>query len=101
MPVTPPVAAAPINLGRASNFAVLAGTALTNNSGGTTLITGDVGSPSQTTAPTVAPGFTNYQSGAILDNALADLQVAITDAKSRICDVVGMPSCRARTIAGL
>ena len=77
----------PVNLGSAASFAVLAGTALTNNSGGTTLITGDVGSPSQTTMPTVAPGYTNYQSGAILDNALADLQVAITDANSRNCDV--------------
>ena len=80
-------AAASINLGRATNFAVLAGTALTNNSGGTTLITGDVGSPSQTTDPTLAAGFTNYKSGAPLTDALADLQVAITDANSRTCDV--------------
>ncbi|MDB5936656.1 MAG: hypothetical protein JWQ01_4000 [Massilia sp.] len=85
---TPPVVVGtPVNLGRASGFAVLAGTALTNNSGGTTLITGDVGSPSQTTDPTLAAGFTNYKSGAILDNGLADLQVAITDANSRTCDV--------------
>ncbi|MFC0135539.1 hypothetical protein CR105_18035 [Massilia eurypsychrophila] len=83
----PPPASAPIDLGRATNFAVLAGTALTNNSGGTTLITGDVGSPSQTTDPTLAAGFTNYKSGAPLTNALADLQVAITDANSRTCDV--------------
>ncbi len=83
----PPPASAPINLGSATNFAVLAGTALTNNSGGTTLITGDVGSPSQTTDPTLAAGFTNYKSGAPLTNALADLQVAITDANSRTCDV--------------
>lgn len=83
---TPP-AITPVNLGSASTFAVLAGTALTSNSGGTTLIAGDVGSPSQTTAPTLAPGFTNYQSGAILNNALADLQTAITDAKGRNCDL--------------
>ncbi|WP_332879699.1 Ig-like domain-containing protein [Massilia sp. S19_KUP03_FR1] len=82
-----PVTFIPVNLGSAASFAVLAGTALTNNSGGTTFITGDVGSPSQTTAPPVAPGYTNYQSGAILNNALADLQVAITDANSRNCDV--------------
>ena len=82
-----PVTIVPVNLGRAARFAVLAGTSLTNNSGGTTLISGDVGSPSQTTAPTVAPGFTNYQSGAILDDGLADLQVAITDANSRTCTV--------------
>jgi len=87
LPVTPPVTITPVNLGRAARFAVLAGTSLTNNSGGTTLITGDVGSPSQTTAPTVAPGYVNYQSGAELTDGLADLQVAITDAKSRTCDV--------------
>ncbi|MDB5959252.1 MAG: hypothetical protein JWP59_546 [Massilia sp.] len=84
---TPPPAFNPVNLRSASTFAVLAGTALTSNSGGTTLIAGDVGSPSQTTAPTLAPGYTNYQSGAILNNALADLQTAITDAKGRNCDV--------------
>ena len=78
---------APVDLGRATNFAVLAGTSLTNNSGGTTLIGGDVGSPSQTTDPTQVAGFTNYKSGAPLDNALADLQVAITDANGRTCDV--------------
>ena len=83
----PPPAVASVNLRSAANFAVLAGTALTNNSGGTTLIFGNVGSPSQTVAPTLAPGYTNYQSGAILDNALADLQTAITDAKGRACDV--------------
>lgn len=46
-----------------------------------------MGSPSQTTDPVQAPGFTNYKSGAVLNNALADLQTAITDAKSRSCDV--------------
>jgi uncharacterized protein YjdB len=85
---TPPLPpSAPVNLRTAASFGVLAGTALTNNSGGTTLITGNVGSPSQTTDPVVAPGYTNYKSGAILDGALADLQTAITDANSRTCDV--------------
>ncbi len=84
---TAPVSLSPVDLGRASGFAVLAGTALTNNSGGTTLITGDVGSPSQTTDPTLAAGYVNYKSGAPLTNALADLQVAITDANGRTCDV--------------
>jgi uncharacterized protein YjdB len=82
---TPP--AASLNLGAAASFGVLAGTSITNNSGGTTLVTGDVGGFSQTTAPVVAPGFTNYQSGAILNNALAALQVAISDANGRTCDV--------------
>jgi hypothetical protein len=77
----------PIILGRAAPFGVLAGTSITNNSGGTTLITGDVGSPSQTTDPTQAAGFTNYKSGAILAGAMTDLQAAITDGNSRTCDV--------------
>ncbi|WP_373990543.1 ice-binding family protein [Duganella sp. BuS-21] len=77
----------PVPLGSAANFAVLAGTALTNNAGGTTLIRGDVGSPSQTTDPTLAAGFTNYKSGAILAGALADLQTAISNANGRSCDV--------------
>ena len=82
----PPVSAS-IDLRSAATFGVLAGTSLTNNSGGTTFVTGDVGSPSQTTDPVQAAGFTNYKSGAVLSNALADLQTAITDAESRICDV--------------
>ena len=83
----PPAASAAVNLRSAAGFAVLAGTSITNNAGGTTLIAGDVGSPSQTTDPALAAGFTNYKSGAILANALDDLQTAITDAKSRSCDV--------------
>ena len=87
--VTLPVVVAPatVDLGLASNFAVLAGTSITNNSGGTTLVTGDVGAPSQTVDPVQAAGFSNYKSGANLSNALAALQVAITDARSRTCDV--------------
>jgi hypothetical protein len=85
--IAPPPASASINLRSAATFGVLAGTSLTNNAGGTTLVTGDVGSPSQTTDPTQAAGYTNYKSGAILSGALADLQTAITDANSRSCDV--------------
>ena len=69
----PPPAPVSVNLRTAATFGVLAATSLTNNSGGTTFIIGDVGSPSQTTDPVVAPGFTNYKSGAILDGALADV----------------------------
>ncbi|MES2149918.1 MAG: Ig-like domain-containing protein [Pseudomonadota bacterium] len=83
--VLPPVAG--LDLKGAASFAVLAGTSITNNSGGTTLITGDVGSPSQTTDPTQVAGFTNYKSGAVLAGALADLQTAITDGNSRSCTV--------------
>jgi len=76
-----------INLGDADSFAVLAGNSITNNSGGLTLVSGDVGSPSQTVDPVQTAGFTNYKSGAILSNALAAVQVAIADANSRPCDV--------------
>ncbi|MFZ6760887.1 beta strand repeat-containing protein [Undibacterium sp. Ji50W] len=82
------VTAAPvagINLGSATSFAVLAGTSITNNSGGTTLISGDVGSQSQIVDPVQTAGFINYKSGAILNTALSDLQVAIADANSRTC----------------
>jgi uncharacterized protein YjdB len=91
--VTPTVATLPpplvlaVPLGGAANFAVLAGTSITNNAGGTTLINGDVGAPSQTVDPTQAAGFTNYKSGAILAGALADLQTAISNANGRTCDV--------------
>ena len=85
LPVPPVIAS--VNLRTAASFAVLAGTSITNNSGGTTLVTGDVGSPSQTTDPAQVAGFTNYKSGAILSGALADLQTAITDANGRSCDV--------------
>ncbi len=83
----PPVVLNPVPLGRATNFGVLAGTSITNNSGGSTLVKGDVGSPSQTVDPRVDTGFFNYKSGAILDGALADLDVAITNANARPCDV--------------
>lgn len=85
--VANPAVGAAVNLGGAANFGVLAGTSITNNSGGTTLVTGDVGSPSQTVDPVQAAGFSNYKSGAILSTALADLQAAITNANSRTCDV--------------
>jgi hypothetical protein len=66
---------------------VLAGTSITNNSGGLTLVTGDVGSPSQTTDPVQAAGYANYKSGAILADALAHLDLAIDDANGRACTV--------------
>ena len=89
-PVLPPVLPIPantVNLGAATNFAVLAGTALTNNSTTTTVIGGDVGSPSQTVPPTLKPGFKNYVAGPELANALGALTNAITDANSRACTV--------------
>lgn len=77
----------PVTLGSAATFGVLAGTALTNNAGGTTLISGNVGSPSQTVDPVLAAGFTNYKSGTVLSTALTDLQAAVTEANGRACDV--------------
>ncbi|NGZ87945.1 ice-binding family protein [Duganella aceris] len=83
---SPPVMAS-VPLGGSADFAVLAGTSLTNNAGGTTLITGNIGASSQTTDPTIAAGFTNYKSGAILAGALTDLQSAIANVNGRTCDV--------------
>lgn len=83
-PVVPPLPTT-VNLGTASSFAVLAGTSLTNNSGGLTLVTGDVGSPSQTVDPVQTPGWANYKSGPILAQALADLQTAISTTNQRAC----------------
>jgi uncharacterized protein YjdB len=82
----PPPVLNTVNLRTAGNFGVLAGTSLTNNSGGQTVIYGDVGAPSQTVDPVVAPGFVNYKSGSQLTNGLADLDAAITDANGRNCD---------------
>lgn len=75
----------PVNLGRATNFAVLAATSITNTQ--PTIVTGDVGSPSQTVPPTLTAGYTNYQNvgDQPLIDALADMQTAITDANSRTC----------------
>jgi ribosomal protein L21E len=81
----PVVVLDPVQLRSASTFAVLARTSLTSNAAGTTLITGNVGSPSQTTTPTIAAGFTSYQSGAILQTALDDLNLAIAETKLRAC----------------
>lgn len=76
-----------VDLKSAASFAVLAGTSITNNAGGTTLVTGDVGAASQTVDPVQTAGYANYKSGPILAGALADLQTAILDAKGRTCDV--------------
>ena len=85
--VVPPVPTAGLNLGTAANFAVLAATSITNNSGGTTFVTGDVGSPSQTVDPVQAAGFTNYKSGPQLTNGLSDMQTAITEGNALACTV--------------
>jgi uncharacterized protein YjdB len=76
-----------LNLRSAANFGVLAGTSIANNAGGTTFVTGDVGSPSQPSPPAQAAGYSNYTSGTILSTALTDLQTALTDAGGRTCNV--------------
>jgi hypothetical protein len=89
-PFVPPVLPVPVDtvpLGLATNFAVLAGTALTNNSNVTTIIGGDVGSPSQTVPPTLKAGFVNYVAGPELINGLNALTDAITNANGRACTV--------------
>lgn len=78
------VTALPIKLGGATYFAILAGTSLTNNANGTTLLRGDVGSPSQTNYPAQSEG-TNYQFGPQMAAAFAGLQTAIADANGRAC----------------
>ncbi|MEO7577510.1 MAG: ice-binding family protein [Massilia sp.] len=83
----PVVTLNPVNLRSVATFGVLAGTSITNNAGGTTLVTGDIGAPSQTVDPTQAAGYNNYKSGAVLTDALADLQLAIIDANGRACTV--------------
>lgn len=87
VPVPPVVVLDPVDLRSASTFAVLARTSLTSNSGGTTFITGNVGSPSQTTTPPIATGFTSYESGPILQAAFDDLDLAIADTKLRACTI--------------
>ena len=82
-----PPAVVGLDLGRAARFGVLAGTSITNNSGGLTLVTGDVGAPSQTVDPVQTAGFSNFKSGAELSNGLADLDVAITEGNARVCTV--------------
>ena len=83
-------AAPPANtvaLGAASTFGVLAGTLLTNNAGGTTLVTGDIGAPAQAVDPVQPIGYTNYKSGFFLASAFSALQAAVIDANGRPCDI--------------
>jgi hypothetical protein len=75
---------APIDLGLATSFSVLAGSSLTNSN--PTNLYGDLGSPSQNVTPSFVGG-TNYLSGPILNDALNDLKLAITDANSRTANV--------------
>ena len=83
----PPQTLAVVNLGRAVNFAVLAGTGISNTQ--TTTVTGDVGAATQTVPPTLTAGYVNYQlvTDQPLIDALADIPAALTDANGRTCNV--------------
>lgn len=73
-----------INLGAATNFAVLAGSGITNT--GTTVIVGDVGTYPTTTETgfgTVTILGTNHGGDAVTQSAKADLVTAYNDAASR------------------
>lgn len=89
---TPPVIETPsdgsIPLGRLRDYAVLARTTITNNAGGTTLVTGNVGGPVQNTEPPQAPGYLNVKSGFELSRPYEDLSVAVTNGNNRPCNVL-------------
>jgi hypothetical protein len=81
-------AEAPVGLGAADNFAVLAGAGITNT--GSTTITGDVGTHPTTTETGFGPGAdsvtltgTNHGGDAVTQQAKADLVTAYVDAASR------------------
>ncbi|WP_229504932.1 ice-binding family protein [Massilia mucilaginosa] len=89
---TPPVIDSPsdgsIGLGSMRDFAVLASTTITNNAGGTTLVTGNVGGPVQNVEPPQAPGYRNIKSGFDLSRPFEDLQTAVFNGNNRPCTVL-------------
>jgi hypothetical protein len=81
----------PVDMGDAVNFGVLVGPAggatLTNN-GLSTTVNGDVGAASQTTAPKIGAGYTNYTGvDAPYVAAKAAMLTAISCAGARACSV--------------
>lgn len=93
-PVTtpPPVVDFPadggIGLGTLRDYAVLARTTITNNAGGTTLVTGNVGAPVQNVEPAQVPGYLNVKSGFDLSRPFEDLQTAVLNGNNRPCTVL-------------
>lgn len=89
---TPPIIDSPsdggIGLGGLREFAVLAVTTITNNAGGTTFVTGNVGAPVQNVEPPQAFGYLNVKSGFDLSRPFEDLQIAVTNANNRPCNVL-------------
>jgi hypothetical protein len=83
------MAQAPVNLGSASNFAVLAGSAITVAASGTTTITGDIGSyptPAITGTENLALTGINHGNDAFSEAAQNDLFGAYGDAAGRAYD---------------
>jgi hypothetical protein len=91
-PVTPPVPDFPadgsIALGTLREFAVLARTTISNNTGGSTLVTGNVGGPVQNTEPPQVPGYINVKSGFDLSRPFEDLQTAVLNGNNRPCTIL-------------
>ncbi|MEU9837555.1 ice-binding family protein [Streptosporangium sp. NPDC048047] len=81
------VAPAPVPLGTAANFAVLAGTTVTNT--GATVVTGDLGVSPGSAVTGFPPGVvvgTTHQADAAAAQAQLDLTAAYTDAAGRTPD---------------
>ncbi len=81
---TASAAQAPVGLGTADNFAILAGSGITNT--GPTTITGDVGTfptPTETGFGSVTLTGTNHAGDAVTQQAKADLVTAYDDAAGR------------------
>jgi hypothetical protein len=83
-------AQAPVSLGTADSFAVLAGTTVTNT--GPTVVSGDLGVSPGTAVTGFPPGTVNngtiHAGDAVAAQAQSDLTAAYNDAASRACAVV-------------
>jgi hypothetical protein len=82
---SPTVGQVPVNLGTAANFAVLAGSTITNT--GNTTITGDVGLSPGTAVTGFPPGILNgtfHLADPVAATAKLDLSAAFNDAAGRI-----------------
>ncbi|MFN2389860.1 MAG: ice-binding family protein, partial [Actinomycetota bacterium] len=80
---------APVDLGTAGSFAVLAGTTVTNT--GTTSVDGDLGVSPGTAVTGFPPGQVNgtiHRGDAVAAQAQSDLTVAYNSAAGRACDFV-------------
>ncbi|MFY9151908.1 MAG: ice-binding family protein [Prolixibacteraceae bacterium] len=92
--IIPPVGPLAVNLGSAGNFAILAGSGI-SNTGVTTHIIGDVGSfPSATINGLLAgnvDGILYTSADPLVDQAKLDLTSAYNDAQSRSLNAISLP----------